>query len=63
MRSERREHEKHAQMWFKTLSGGMELEAKLFNLEVWPRLKPTLLPFCNAVRNAVDLGEVSDLVP
>jgi putative ATP-dependent endonuclease of the OLD family len=61
VKSEKREYEKHAQTWFKTFAGGKELEAKLFTLELWPHLKASLLPFCNAVRKAVDLEEVADL--
>ena len=63
VKSERREFEKHAQRWFKSVSGGRELEAKLFSLDLWPKLKNQLLPFCNAVRQAIDLPEVSDLTP
>ena len=60
-RSDRREYQKHAQQWFKTEAGGRELEAKLFALEVWPKLKDQLLPFCNAVREAIGLPAIADL--
>ena len=60
-KSERKEYEKHAQTWFKTLAGGRELEEKLFTLGLWPAFKDQLLPFCNALRKAVDLPEVADL--
>ncbi len=63
LKSERKEYEKHAQNWFKTLAGGRELEAKLFSLELWPKLKDQLLPFCNAVRKAIDLPEIGDITP
>ena len=48
---------------FKTEAGGRELEAKLFTLGLWPRFQPLLLPFCNAIRNALGLEEVTDLQP
>jgi hypothetical protein len=60
-KSERKEFEKHTQLWFKTEAGGRELEAKLFSLELWPKFKEQLLPFCNAVRRALGLHEISDL--
>jgi len=54
-----------AQTWFKKAdgSGGRELAAKVFALGLWPDLKPQLLPFCNAVRKAVGLTEVTDVEP
>lgn len=61
--SDKKVYEKHAQCWFKTVSGGRELADKMFSLGVWPALKPQLLPFCNAVRNAVGLAAVEDLNP
>lgn len=52
---------RHSQRWFKSISGGEELAAKVFDFGLWPALKPQLLPFLNAVRKAVALPERSDL--
>ena len=52
---ERKAFEKHAQLWFKSEVGGRELERKMFTLGLWPSLKNALLPFCNAVRGALEL--------
>ena len=60
-RSERREYQKHAQQWFKSEAGGRELLTKLFNLGLWPQLANQLLPFCNAVLDAIGESPVSDL--
>jgi putative ATP-dependent endonuclease of OLD family len=60
-KSEQKIFKNHAQDWFKTDEGGRELARKVFKLGAWPKLKPQLLPFCNAVRKAVALGEVQDL--
>ena len=62
-KSERKIYEKHAQDWFKTLAGGRELEAKLFSLDLWPKLKDQLLPFVNAVRKALGLTEIQEVQP
>jgi putative ATP-dependent endonuclease of OLD family len=59
--SEKKQYQAHAQTWFKTLGGGRELAGKVFSLGVWSTLKPQLIPFCNAVRRAVDLEEIMDL--
>jgi len=59
--AEKRHYQSHSQTWFKTVNGGRELAAKVFTLGVWDSLKGQLLPFCNAVRKTVDLGEVADL--
>jgi putative ATP-dependent endonuclease of the OLD family len=53
----------HAKVWFKTTHGGRELAAKMFSLGVWPAVRAQLLPFCNAVREAVDLPEITDVAP
>ena len=58
---EKKHYQSHSQTWFKTVNGGRELAAKVFTLSIWDNLKPQLLPFCNAVRKAVDLDEVADL--
>ena len=59
--SEKNEYKPHAGRWFKSIEGGRELADKLFSLELWPALKPQLLPFCNALRMAVGLSEIADL--
>lgn len=59
---EKNEYKSHAGSWFKSIEGGKELGGKVFSLGLWPALKPTLLPFCNAVREAIGLDEVPDLV-
>ena len=61
--SEKKQYKAHAQTWFKTVDGGRELAGKIFSLGAWPMLKPQLMPFCNAVRKAVDLAEIQDLEP
>jgi hypothetical protein len=60
-KSEQKIFKNHAQDWFKTDEGSRELASKIFKLGAWPKLKPQLLPFCNAVRKAVGLGEIQDL--
>lgn len=60
---EKKHYQSHGQTWFKTMEGGRELAGKVFTLGLWPTLKPELLPFCNAVRKAVDLDEIPDLTP
>jgi putative ATP-dependent endonuclease of OLD family len=60
-KSEQKRFKNHAQDWFKTDQGGRELASKIFKLGAWPKLKPQLLPFCNAVRKAVGLAEIQDL--
>ena len=59
--SEKNEYKVHAGRWFKSVDGGRELAGKLFSLALWPALKPQLLPFCNAVRTAIGLTEITDL--
>ena len=43
--------------------GGRELAAKTLALGIWADLKPQLLPFCNALRKALNLAELADLPP
>ena len=62
-KSERKTYEKHAQRWFKSKAGGIELEAKVFDLGLWPHFADQLLPFCNAVRNAIDMPPITELPP
>ena len=61
--TEKKAYKSHAQQWFKSLAGGRELAKKMFSLGLWPSFKPQLLPFCNAVRAAVGLAEIEDIVP
>ena len=61
--TQEREYKKHGQAWFKSISGGRELLEKVFSLGAWPKVKPQLIVFCNAVRKAVGLAEIQDLVP
>lgn len=49
---------KHGQRWFKSTAGGIELANKMFELGLWPKLQDQLLPFVNAVRDAVGLPAV-----
>jgi len=60
-RSVKKVLQKHAEKWFKSKEGGVELAAKVFAFSLWPQLKPQLLPFLNAVRAALSLPEISDL--
>jgi putative ATP-dependent endonuclease of OLD family len=59
--SEKKQYQTHSQVWFKTVVGGQELAGKVFSLGAWPELKPQLMPFCSALRKAVDLPEISDI--
>lgn len=52
---------KHAEKWFKSVEGGRELAAKVFDFGLWPQLEKQLLPFLNAVRDAVSLPEITTL--
>jgi putative ATP-dependent endonuclease of OLD family len=61
--AEKRHYQSQGKTWFKSVDGGRELAVKLFSFGLWPALKPQLLPFCNAVRKAVDLDELPDLTP
>ncbi|MFN8006766.1 MAG: AAA family ATPase [Terriglobia bacterium] len=61
--AERKQYQSHAQTWFKSVEGGRELAGKVFSLDIWPLLQPQLMPFCNAVRKAVDLPEIQSLHP
>jgi putative ATP-dependent endonuclease of OLD family len=60
---EKKEYKAHGQVWFKTFEGGRELAEKVFALGLWSALKPQFMPFCNAVRAAVELPEITDLTP
>ncbi len=60
-KTERKHYQSHAQSWFKSVEGGRELAMKIFSLGMWPSMQPKLMPFCNAVRKAVELTEIQDL--
>lgn len=55
----RKAWKKHGQRWFKSLAGGEELVDKMFAFGLWPHVQAELLPFVNAVRNAVGLPSVA----
>jgi hypothetical protein len=59
-KDEKKVYLSHAQTWFKTAEGGRELAEKLFSLGAWPELRPQLMPFCNAVRQAFNLPDIQD---
>jgi len=61
--SEKKQYQAHSQIWFKTVGGGQELAEKVFSLGAWVTLKPQLMPFCSALRKAVDLPEITDITP
>ncbi|MCU7917996.1 MAG: ATP-binding protein [Candidatus Thiodiazotropha sp. (ex Epidulcina cf. delphinae)] len=52
---------KHGRRWFKSVAGGKELATLMFALGAWPSLRPQILPFLNAVRNALGQPELEDL--
>ena len=60
--AEKNIYKSHEAIWFKTIEGGRELCDKMFSLGLWPDLRVRLLPFCNAVRQTVDLSELPDLI-
>ena len=59
-KSVKKAFQKHAERWFKSVEGGEELAAKVFAFDLWPKLKPQLLPFLNAVRTAISLPPIAD---
>jgi putative ATP-dependent endonuclease of OLD family len=52
---------RHGRRWFKSKAGGRELAAQMFALDVWPSVKPAILPFLNAIRAALGQAAISDL--
>jgi putative ATP-dependent endonuclease of OLD family len=58
---QKKEYEAHARAFFKSKAGGIELEAKMFDLGVWPSFRERMLPFCNAVHTAIDLPNIADV--
>lgn len=61
--AEKKHYKGQARNFYKTIDGGRELADKMFSLGAWPTLKPQLMSFCNAIRNAVDLPNLEDLTP
>jgi putative ATP-dependent endonuclease of OLD family len=53
---------KHSQRWFKSIEGGNELCEKVFAFGLWPQIKPQMMPFLNAVRDAVSLPAIAELL-
>lgn len=51
----------HGRAWFKSVDGGFELAAKMFQFGIWPKLEGQLLPFLNAIRQSVDLPVINQL--
>jgi putative ATP-dependent endonuclease of OLD family len=60
-KEEKKELRKHGAKWFKSVEGGRELGAKVFEFNLWPQLEESLLPFINSVRSAVSLCEIAEL--
>jgi putative ATP-dependent endonuclease of OLD family len=56
-----KEYKKHGQRWFKTVDGGRELLAKVFEFDLWPELKDEFLPFINAVFKSVGVEDIADM--
>jgi putative ATP-dependent endonuclease of the OLD family len=59
--TDKKHYQSHSQNWFKTVDGGRELATKVFAFGIWGKLKPQLLPFCNAIRSAIELEGIADL--
>lgn len=57
----KKEFKTHGRDWFKSRNGGAELFAKVMDFGIWPELKPPLIRFCNGVRTALGLAEISDI--
>lgn len=54
------EYKAHARVWFKSKVGGRELARKLLDLQAWPKARPLLLPFLNAVRASLGKDALPD---
>lgn len=59
-RSVRNPYKGHASVWFKSVSGGRELADKVHALDVWPQMQDRMLPFLNAVRQAIGLAAIQE---
>lgn len=51
----------HGRTWFKSVRGGFELGSKMLEFKVWPKLEGQLLPFLNAIRQAIDMTVITEL--
>lgn len=54
------EFKAHSRLWFKSIEGGREFAEKVLTLGAWPKLRPEVLPFLNAIRQLVGLQEIED---
>lgn len=45
----------HSTHWFKSVEGGEELATKVLNTGVWPVIRSSLIPFLNAIREALEM--------
>ena len=52
---------RHGRLWFKSEAGGRELASKMFALGVWPSVRPGVMTFLNAVRDALGECAISDV--
>lgn len=62
-KGEKKTLKRHAEKWFKSVDGGGELAAKVFEFGLWPQLEKDLLPFLNAIRKALSLQPLTTLPP
>jgi putative ATP-dependent endonuclease of OLD family len=60
-RSEKDQYRKHANQWFKSYEGGVELADKIFTFGVWSKIKDQVLPFVNEVRRTDGSPPLSDI--
>jgi putative ATP-dependent endonuclease of the OLD family len=60
-KSEKDQYRKHANQWFKTYEGGVELADKIFTFGVWSKIKDQILPFVNEVRKIDSLPPLFDI--
>lgn len=49
-KEEKKALKRHAEVWFKSVAGGMELGAKVLSFGLWPRLQGVLSPFLDAIQ-------------
>jgi putative ATP-dependent endonuclease of OLD family len=48
-------------IWFKSRRGGQELAEKVIALGAWPKLRPVIIRFFNAVRQQLNMEKIEDL--
>lgn len=60
-KAEKKTLRSHGQKWFKSTEGGVELASKVIEFDLLPQLDKQLLPFINAVRNAISLPPLTHL--